>query len=353
MSRGTRLIGWGLIQSTNQVRLASILPLEFNAKYGKGRRETGLINVTNKKKNRRNVHPRRTLFGRLRAYLLAGILVTAPIGITLWMTWGIIAFFDHQVMPFVPAHYNPVNYLPIPLPGLGLMLALIILILIGWLAAGLMGRWLVRLTEQVMARMPIVRNVHSAVKQIMETVLAQNANAFRHVVLVEYPRRGIWTMGFVTGTTVGEVQHVVDVELVNVFVPTTPNPTSGFLLFVPKKDLYYLSMTSEEGFKMLVSTGIVTPTDRRSAERQAMHMIRADNDAQAERHDTPAQVLDGGEINLRSGIMSSAPLSVSDAGMGSGTQSRAEAAAGADLGDAADKTADADKTKAVLSVNRS
>ena len=311
--------------------------------------------MANKKKNRRNIHPRRTLFGRLRAYLLAGILVTAPIGITLWMTWGIIAFFDHQVMPLVPAHYNPVNYLPIPLPGLGLVLALIILILIGWLAAGLMGRWLVGLTEQVMARMPIVRNVHSAVKQIMETVLAQNANAFRHVVLVEYPRRGIWTMGFVTGTTVGEVQHVVDAELVNVFVPTTPNPTSGFLLFVPKKDLYYLSMTSEEGFKMLVSTGIVTPTDRRSAERQAMHMIRADNDAQAERHDTPAQVVDGGKVATWSGKKSSPPVSPPVSPVDADPASEADAGVDVDaeLGDAADTTGDVDKSTPVRSVNRS
>jgi uncharacterized membrane protein len=241
--------------------------------------------------------PRRTVFGRIRAYLLAGILVTAPIGITLWLTWGVITFFDNKVVPLIPAHYNPETYLPIPLPGLGLVLAVIVLVLIGWLAAGLMGRWVVRMSEQLMARMPFIRNVYSAVKQIMETVLAQNANAFRHVVLVEYPRRGIWTMGFVTGTTGGEVQSVVDAELVNVFVPTTPNPTSGFLLFVPKKDLYYLDMTSEEGFKMLVSTGIVTPTDRRSEERKGTPMILAGNEALAERADLPAQVLAGGKIS--------------------------------------------------------
>ena len=253
--------------------------------------------MAEKVKSRIIAPPRRTVFGRIRAYLLAGILVTAPIGITLWLTWGVITFFDNKVVPLIPAHYNPETYLPIPLPGLGLVLAVIVLVLIGWLAAGLMGRWVVRMSEQLMARMPFIRNVYSAVKQIMETVLAQNANAFRHVVLVEYPRRGIWTMGFVTGTTGGEVQSVVDAELVNVFVPTTPNPTSGFLLFVPKKDLYYLDMTSEEGFKMLVSTGIVTPTDRRSAERKATPMILAGNEALATRADQPAQVLAGGKIS--------------------------------------------------------
>lgn len=259
----------------------------------------GLDTVSNKTKSRFKAHPKRTFFGRVRAYFLAGILVTAPIGITLWLTWGIITYFDNKVVPLIPAHYNPETYLPIPLPGLGLVLAVVVLVLIGWLAAGLMGRWLVRMSEQFMARMPFVRNVYSAVKQIMETVLAQNANAFRHVVLVEYPRRGVWTMGFVTGTTGGEIQSVVDAELVNVFIPTTPNPTSGFLLFVPKKDLYYLDMTSEEGFKMLVSTGIVTPADRRSPERQAKPTIFPGNDAQAERDNTPAQVLDGDKITNR------------------------------------------------------
>lgn len=258
-------------------------------------RHDGETTVATQPKRRRFTHPRRTLFGRIRGYLLAGILVTAPIGITLWLTWGIINIFDRQVVPLIPSRYNPETYLPFSLPGLGLVLALVVLILIGWLAAGLMGRWLVRLSEQIMARMPIVRNIYSAVKQIMETVLAQKSNAFRHVVLVEYPRRGIWTMGFVTGTTAGEVQNVIDAEMINVFVPTTPNPTSGFLLFVPKKDLYYLNMSSEDGFKMLVSTGIVTPPDSRSPERQATPAILAGNEALALRDDPPAQVVDGGK----------------------------------------------------------
>ncbi len=227
--------------------------------------------------------------------------MTAPLGITLWLTWGIITFFDSKVVPLIPSHYNPENYIPVQLPGLGLVLTFLVLVLIGWAAAGLLGRWLVRMSERLLARMPIVRNIYSAVKQIMETVLAQKSNAFRHVVLLEYPRRGIWTMGFVTGTTGGEVQNVVDAELVNVFIPTTPNPTSGFLLFVPKKDLYYLSMSSEEGFKMLVSTGIVTPPDLRSDERKATPLILAGNEALAARADPPAKVLSNGEVaNLSS-----------------------------------------------------
>ena len=227
-------------------------------------------------KKRRFIHPKRTVFGRIRAYFFAGILVTAPIGISLWITWGIIKFFDAQVGRLIPPQYNPETYLPITLPGLGLVLTIIVLTLVGWLAAGLMGRWLVRLSGQVMASMPVVRNIYSAVKQIMETVLAQKSNAFRHVVLFEYPRKGIWSMGFVTGATSGEVQNVIDSEMINVFVPTTPNPTSGFLLFVPKKDVHYLSMSSEEGFKMLVSTGIVTPPDSRVASKQKQPVIFTD-----------------------------------------------------------------------------
>ena len=227
-------------------------------------------------KKRRFIHPKRTVFGRIRAYFFAGILVTAPIGISLWITWGIIKFFDAQVGRLIPPQYNPETYLPITLPGLGLVLTIIVLTLVGWLAAGLMGRWLVRLSGQVMASMPVVRNIYSAVKQIMETVLAQKSNAFRHVVLFEYPRKGIWSMGFVTGATSGEVQNIIDSEMINVFVPTTPNPTSGFLLFVPKKDVHYLNMSSEEGFKMLVSTGIVTPPDTRVASKQKQPIIFTD-----------------------------------------------------------------------------
>lgn len=218
---------------------------------------------------------RPTIFGRLRAYMLAGILITAPIGITLYLTWLIVDFIDSQVMPLIPSHYNPENYLPFTVPGIGLLVMLVSLTLIGWLTAGILGRWMIRLSEHLLARMPIVRNVYSAIKQIMETVMAQQSNAFREVVLVEYPRRGIWAIGFITGGTVGEVQNTTADRMVNVFLPTTPNPTSGFLLFVPESDIYKLHMTIEEGIKMVISGGIVTPPDRRPAEEQAKPSIAA------------------------------------------------------------------------------
>lgn len=213
------------------------------------------------------------LFARLRTYFFAGILVTAPIGITLYLTWVVITFVDSQVTPFIPTRYNPQTYLPFGIPGLGVVVAVVFLTLIGALTAGLVGRWLVRLSDRIMQRMPVIRNVHSALKQILETVLAQQSKAFRQVVLVEYPRRGMWALGFITGDTVGEVQHLTEDDVVNVFLPTTPNPTSGFLLFVPRSEVFVLSMTVEEGIKMVVSGGIVTPPDRRPVAQQEHPVI--------------------------------------------------------------------------------
>lgn len=228
------------------------------------------------------------LFARLRAYFFAGILVTAPIGITLYLTWLIIDFIDGTVTPLIPARYNPETYLPFGVPGLGVIVAVVFLTLVGALTAGLVGRWIVRLFDRLMQRMPVVRNIHSALKQILETVLAQQSKAFRQVVLVEYPRRGIWAIGFITGDTLGEVQHLTEDDVVNVFLPTTPNPTSGFLLFVPRSDVFVLSMTVEEGIKMVVSGGIVTPPDRRPTAQQAQPLIPSVTQAEADRQHPPA-----------------------------------------------------------------
>ena len=216
---------------------------------------------------------RPTIFGRLRTYMFAGILVTAPIGITLYLTWVIVHFIDSKVMPLLPQKYNPETFLPFSIPGIGLIVMLIALTLIGWLTAGILGRWIIRFSEHLLARMPVVRNIYSAIKQIMETVMAQQSSAFREVVLIEYPRRGIWAVGFITGGTVGEVQNITDDKMVNIFLPTTPNPTSGFLLFLPEKDVYRLSMTVEEGIKMVISAGIVTPPDRRPSSDQEKPVI--------------------------------------------------------------------------------
>ncbi len=196
---------------------------------------------------------------RLRAYFLTGVIVTAPISITVFLVWQFLTFLDTQVEGLLPARYNPETYLPFSLPGVGLLIMLAFLTIVGMLTAGLAGRTLVRLGERLLARMPVVRSVYGTLKQIFETVLAQSSRSFREVVLIEYPRRGLGAIGFVTGPTRGEIQARSEEELVNVFLPTTPNPTSGFLLFVPRKDLIHLDMSIEDGIKLVISGGIVGP----------------------------------------------------------------------------------------------
>ena len=207
--------------------------------------------------------PKISLRRHLRGYFLAGILITAPIGITFYFAWLIVAFIDSKVTPLLPPLYNPETYLPFSVPGLGLVIVGFVLTLIGALTAGILGRFWVRSSERLLNRMPVIRSVYGAIKQIFETILSNQSEAFREVVLFEYPRRGSWALGFITGKTEGEIQDATEDEVVNVFLPTTPNPTSGYLLFLPKRELVVLSMTVEEGIKMVVSGGIVTPVDRR------------------------------------------------------------------------------------------
>lgn len=209
------------------------------------------------------------VFARLRAYFLAGILVTAPIGITVFLTWNFLRFIDSKVTALIPAHYNPFNYLPFPVPGIdlvksliSLVLVIVFFILVGWFARNFLGRILYRMSEYIVHRMPVVSTIYRAIKQIFETLMTSQSQAFREVVILEFPRLGIWSLGFVTGRSEGEVQRTTTEETINVFVPTTPNPTSGYLLFVPKKELFYLDMTVEEAVKLIMSGGIITPPDR-------------------------------------------------------------------------------------------
>jgi uncharacterized membrane protein len=206
---------------------------------------------------------RPSFWGRLRGYFFAGMLVTAPIGITVYLAWLFISFVDNRVRPLIPARYDPETYLPFSIPGIGLVIVVLALTLIGAATAGFLGRSVVRYSEHVLARMPVVRSIYGGVKQIFETVLANRNTVLREVVLVEFPRPGMWVLGFVTGQTADEVQDVIEDEVVNVFVPKVPNPTTGFLVFVPRRDCVSLAMSVEDGLKTIVSGGIVTPPDRR------------------------------------------------------------------------------------------
>lgn len=216
-------------------------------------------------KNIHNNHPkaRKGFPGKLRNYFMAGILVTAPISITVYLGWLFITFVDDRVTPLIPKTYNPENYLPFAVPGIGVVIVIITMILVGALTAGFVGRIFNRISERIMNRVPVLRGVYKATRQILETILAQQSKAFREAVLVEYPRKDMWVIAFITGTTEGEVQAITDDDLINVFVPTTPNPTSGFLIFVPKSDILPLAMNVEDALKMVISGGIVTPPDNR------------------------------------------------------------------------------------------
>lgn len=190
----------------------------------------------------------RGVIARLRGYFLAGLLLAAPLAVTIGVAIWFVDFIDSRVLPS-----------SFRIPGFGLVVVISGVTLVGWLASGFLGRVVQNVGERIVSRIPVLRSVYAATKQIFETVLAQKSNAFREVALFEYPRKGIWSIGFLTGTTAGEVQNRTQEQTVNVFLPTTPNPTSGYLLFVPRKDLIILDMTVEEGIKMVVSGGIVTP----------------------------------------------------------------------------------------------
>lgn len=205
---------------------------------------------------------------RLRSYFFTGLVIAAPISITVYVTWWFIGFVDTWFKPLIPQAYNPDEYLPFSVPGIGLLVALFLLTLLGALAANLFGRTIVGFGDQILNQMPIVRNLYRALKQIFETVISQSGTSFREVALIEYPRRGLFAIVFISTDTRGEVvdKAPIDEGMVSVFLPTTPNPTSGFLLFVPKSDVTYLDMSVEDGAKLVISAGLVIPNHKQSRE---------------------------------------------------------------------------------------
>lgn len=215
------------------------------------------------------------LMARIRAYLFAGILITAPISITFYIAWLVINFVDGQVGRMIPGDYNPNTYLPFSIPGLGLVVAITMLTLIGWVTAGLLGRLFLRVSEAILQRMPVVRSIYAWVKQIFETVFHERASPFREAVLIEFPRKGLWRIGFVTGKTPGTTQDIVPGGMLNVFLPGTPNAASGFLVLVPTEDIYRVDLTPEEALKLVVSAGIATPPERVVAQPERTSLTAA------------------------------------------------------------------------------
>jgi uncharacterized membrane protein len=197
---------------------------------------------------------------RLRNYFLTGLIIVAPLAITAYLTWTFIGWVDGWVKPYIPQVYNPDNYLPFAVPGFGLLTALFLITMIGFLTANLVGRSIIGFGESLLDRMPLVRSLYKGLKQIFQTVLAEQSGSFKQAALIEYPRRGLWSIVFIATDTKGEVnERLPESESISVFLPTTPNPTSGFLLFVPRKDVIILDMSVEEAAKMVISAGLVSP----------------------------------------------------------------------------------------------
>jgi uncharacterized membrane protein len=204
---------------------------------------------------------------RLRNYFLTGFIVAAPLAITVYIVWSFIGWIDSWVKPYIPARWSPDTYLPFALPGFGLLVAIFVITMIGFLAANIVGRSIVSVGEHLLGRMPLVRGVYKALKQIFETVLSNKNDMFKQVGLVEYPRKGVWSLVFVSNEKETEINVKLDKEgdpLIAVFMPCTPNPTTGFLMYVYRSEIVLLDMTIEDGAKLIVSAGLVAPEYKRT-----------------------------------------------------------------------------------------
>ena len=229
------------------------------------------------------------MLARLRTSFLTGIVVIAPVALTLWLIWSVIGWFDGFVLPFVPDAYRPEQILntifgydlKLNIRGVGVVVFLVFATLVGWLAKGLIGRSFIRYAENLVNRMPVVRSLYSGIKQIAETVFAQQERSFEKACMIEYPRKGIWAIGFISTTAKGEIAERNSLEgpMVSVFVPTTPNPTSGFLLFFPKADIVELDMSIEDAAKLVISAGLVYPPTKKTSSKSTIEKRRTSKKA--------------------------------------------------------------------------
>jgi uncharacterized membrane protein len=219
--------------------------------------------------------PRRAgLFSRLRSSFLTGLVVIAPVWLTIWLIWSVVGWIDGAVLPWVPNSYQPDKMIQdllgldrdvqINVRGIGVIIFLVFTIIVGWMAKGFMGRSLIRAAESLVERTPVVRSIYSGIKQISETVFAQSERSFEKACLIEYPRKGIWAIGFISTTAKGEISERAGNtgEMLSIFLPTTPNPTSGFLLFLPAEDVTELEMSVEDAAKLVISAGLVYPNGK-------------------------------------------------------------------------------------------
>ncbi|MCK4713066.1 MAG: DUF502 domain-containing protein [Marinosulfonomonas sp.] len=216
-------------------------------------------------KNLPQPEPRkRRWFTGFRNNFFTGLVIVAPVGVTLWLIWSITGKIDSWVLPLIPETFTPKPYIGIDLRGLGVIIFLIFTVIVGWVTKGIIGRSLLNMGEDMVSRMPVVRSIYNGLKQLAETVFAQSETSFDKVCLIEYPRKGIWAVAFISTSTKGEVSGKIPVDgkLTSVFLPTTPNPTSGFLLFVPQSDIIELDMSVGDAMKLVISAGLVYPNGK-------------------------------------------------------------------------------------------
>jgi uncharacterized membrane protein len=203
-----------------------------------------------------------SLASRIRNNFLTGVIILAPVAITIWIVWSFLQWADSWVKPYIPARYDPEQYFDIAIPGFGLLIAMVGITIIGFLGNNLIGKWVVGFSESLVNRMPLVRPVYKSLKQIFESVLKEHSSSFKKVGMIEFPSAGTWALVFVSSDAKGELAYrfnEMGQEMVAVFLPPTPVPTAGFLLFVPKDKIIMLDMTPEDGAKLLISGGLVAP----------------------------------------------------------------------------------------------
>ena len=201
---------------------------------------------------------RRPLMARLRRYLFTGLVIWIPLGVTLFIIQLFIGYMDRLVTVF-PAAWQPAQLVGFNIPGLGVVLVVVVLLLTGFLASNYLGRILLGLGNELLEHIPLVRSIYTTAKQISDTMFSNTGRSFRKVVLIRYPNRETWSLAFQTGESLGELNAKLPEHMVSVFVPTTPNPTSGFLLLVPQDDMIELQMTVDEALKMIISLGVIVP----------------------------------------------------------------------------------------------
>ena len=226
---------------------------------------------------------KRGIGARIRAYFFTGLVVAGPLAVTAWLVWWFVDTVDRWVKPLIPERFWPDAYLPMHAPGIGVVIAFVGLTLLGFLTANLAGRTLLRLGEMILDRMPVVRGIYKSVKQIFETVFSQSGTSFRRVGLVQFPQPGQWSIVLISAPPTGAVaQALGEEEHVSVFLPCSPNPTTGFFLYLLAREVIEIDITPDEAAKLIMSAGVIQPELREKADAlQAQAVLKSDSERQA------------------------------------------------------------------------